>query len=180
MGVSMTVKTALSLIALLALAACSAQSQDAPALPAITMGNGVDNRIEIAGVSREDTGVTIKMSRDGASERSAFRMNATRVTLPSVTTAQPGWVVLHPVKAGVPDGDIVAGYARVEAGRTAPVVIETTYRADAGDSFLVMLHKDANDDGVFDFVFREDGVNVEDIAVFEGNVMVSHILTLPE
>ena len=176
----MSIRTAVSIVAALTLAACSAQSQETDSPPAITMGNGVDNRIEVAGVTREDTGVTITMSRDGASDRSSFRMNSSRVTFPSVTTAQPSWVVLHPVKAGVPDGDIVAGYTRVETGRTAPVVIETTYRADAGDSFLVMLHKDANDDGVFDFVFREDGVNVEDIAVFEGNVMVSHILTLPE
>lgn len=176
----MSVKFIAGVIAALTLAACSAQSQDAGTAPAMTMGNGVDNQIEIDGLTREEAGTTLSMARDGAADPSAFRMNSTRVVLPSVTTAQPSWVVLHPVKAGVPDGDIVAGFVRVDQGRTAPVVIETNYRADAGDSFLVMLHEDANDDGVFDFVFRDDGVNVEDIAVFEGNVMVAHILTLPE
>jgi hypothetical protein len=51
--------------------------------------------------------------------------------------------------------------------------------ADAGAKYLVMLHNDVDADRVFDFVFVEDGINVEDRAVFEGTRMVAHFISLP-
>jgi len=35
-------------------------------------------------------------------------------------------------------------------------------------------------DRVFDFVFVDDGINVEDTAVFEGTHMIAHIIEIPE
>ena len=52
--------------------------------------------------------------------------------------------------------------------------------ADAGRKFLVMLHSDVDNDHVLDFVFVEDGINVEDAAVFEGTRMIAHIFAVPE
>ena len=43
-----------------------------------------------------------------------------------------------------------------------------------------MLHNDVDNDRVFDFVFVEDGINVEDRAVFEGMRMIAHIFEVPE
>ena len=42
-----------------------------------------------------------------------------------------------------------------------------------------MLHSDVDKDRVFDFVFVEDGINVEDSAVFEGTHMIAHIFSVP-
>ena len=51
---------------------------------------------------------------------------------------------------------------------------------EATDKFLVMLHGDVDADKVFDFVFVEDGINVEDTAIFEGTHMIAHIFAVPD
>jgi len=45
--------------------------------------------------------------------------------------------------------------------------------------FQVMLHSDSGEDGIFDFVFVDDGVNVEDRAMFEGNRMIANVFAAP-
>ncbi|MEM9842344.1 MAG: hypothetical protein AAF767_06830, partial [Pseudomonadota bacterium] len=85
----------------------------------------------------------------------------------------------HPVIDGRPDGDMISGFSYVRRGTQQDVVIQIDHPADAGDEFLVMLHTDANEDQVFDFVFVEDGINVEDTAVFEGTQMIAHLIELP-
>ncbi len=56
------------------------------------------------------------------------------------------------------------------------VKINTTSKN--GEHFLVMLHRDVNEDHVFDFVFV-DPPNVLDRAVVEGSKMIARILTSP-
>ena len=52
--------------------------------------------------------------------------------------------------------------------------------ADPGRRFMVMLHSDVDKDRILDFVFVEDGINVEDTAVLEGTTLVGHVFAVPE
>ena len=113
-------------------------------------------------------------------EVTSFRGTTTAITFPEVTIASNGWVVLHPVIDGRPDGDMVSGFTYVGAGTNEDVSIQVDHPADPGDRFLVMLHNDVDNDRVFDFVFVEDGINVEDRAVFEGMRMIAHVFEVPE
>ena len=47
-----------------------------------------------------------------------------------------------------------------------------------GEMFIVMLHRDVNENQAFDFVFV-DAVNVLDKAVFEGRTMIAHAIPAP-
>ena len=109
-----------------------------------------------------------------------MRANTTSISFPKVTIENAGWIVLHPVIDGRPDGDIVSGFAYLNEGQSADVMVKIQHPASAGDKFLVMLHSDVDQDRVFDFVFVEDGINVEDTAVFEGTRMIAHVIALPE
>ena len=48
----------------------------------------------------------------------------------------------------------------------------------AGTPFLIMLHSDVNQDRTFDFVFVDER-NVLDAAVFEGSMMIAHVISAP-
>ncbi len=50
--------------------------------------------------------------------------------------------------------------------------------AETGEMFIVMLHRDLNENGVFDFVFIDDR-NVMDRAVFEGAKLIGHAVPAP-
>ena len=173
----MIFKTALAVIstALLAVTPVGAQ-----ATPKMTMGNGELNAIAIDGVSLVEGGVVFSEVRIDSGEVKSFRGTSTAISIPEVTIEKNGWIVLHPVIDGRPDGDMVSGYTYVPAGTNTDVMIRFDHPAKAGDKFLVMLHSDVNEDRVFDFVFVEDGINVEDAAVFEGMNMIAHIFALPE
>jgi len=173
-------KTALAFV--LASFAFSAQSlaQEEPQAPVLTMGNGEVNSIQAEGLTRQDGVSTFSDVRVGDSNVSTFRANSTAITFPEVMIEKTGWIVLHPVIDGRPNGDMVSGYAYLNAGQNENVTIQIDHPADAGDKFLVMLHGDVDQDRVFDFVFVEDGINVEDTAVFEGNRMIAHMISVPE
>ena len=176
----MTLKTSLTIAMAALFSSLCAMAQDAPAKPQITMGNGEANAITVEGLSRDDTQTTFAEVRiDGGTVKS-FRGTSTAISFPDVTIEKAGWIVLHPVIDGRPDGDMVSGFTYLEAGESENVSIQIDHPADAGDKFLVMLHSDVNEDRVFDFVFVEDGINVEDTAVFEGTHMIAHMITVPE
>ena len=50
---------------------------------------------------------------------------------------------------------------------------------EPGEMFIVMLHRDVNENQVFDFVFVDER-NVLDKAVFEGSKMIAHHFAAPE
>lgn len=176
----MKMKHRLFLALSVALLPTAAFAKEAPAKPQITMGNGAANMIETAGLSRQKVKSAIsRVSVDGA-ELSTMRANATMLTFPKVTIAKAGWIVLHPVIDGRPDGDIVSGFAYLNPGTSENVAVKIQHPTSAGDKFLVMLHRDVDSDRVFDFVFVEDGINVEDTAVFEDSRMIAHLISLPE
>ncbi|MEO0440499.1 MAG: hypothetical protein AAF067_06435 [Pseudomonadota bacterium] len=176
----MNIKGTLSCAISLALLSVTASAQDTPQRAQITMGNGAANAIQVEGLTRQDEETFVSEVRVDGANVSTLRANSTAVTFPDVTIEKPGWLVLHPVIDGRPDGDIVSGFSYLNAGRNTDVDIRIHHPAGAGDKFLVMLHSDVDQDRVFDFVFVEDGINVEDTAVFEGTRMIAHLITLPE
>ncbi|MEM7780652.1 MAG: hypothetical protein AAF697_09705 [Pseudomonadota bacterium] len=152
----------------------------AEAAPQITLGNGEHNAIETQGLTRAEGVTHFSTTRVDGEETSTFRGDSVALTFPQVVIEQPGFLVLHPVMDGRPNGDIVSGFAYLEAGANADVTVRLNTPADAGSKFLVMLHTDIDNDRVLDFVFIEDGINVEDTAVFEGTRMIAHIVTVPQ
>ena len=182
-------KTSAALIVLAAstLSASYASAQDAASdtAPAqsraqITLGNGERNAIDAKGVTREQGVSRYSEVRVDGEAVSSFRGDSVALTFPNVTIERPGFLVLHPVMDGRPNGDVVSGFAYLNAGANEDVTVRLNTPADAGRKFLVMLHNDVDNDRVLDFVFVEDGINVEDRAVFEGTRMVAHIITVPE
>ena len=161
-------------IAALALAG-AAHGEDQAERPQITMGDGERNAIMVDGLTREAGVTQFVETRDDGGEVSLFRGDAVTLSFPEVTIEKPGFLVLHPVMDGRPNGDVVSGFTYLTAGTHENVKLRMDTPADAGRKFLVMLHTDVDDDKTLDFVFVEDGINVEDTAVFEGTHMIAKI-----
>ena len=142
-------------IALLALAGASSAEEPAqPAEgPAFTTGNGKANWIVTEGATRR--GATF-----------SFR---------EVRIDGNGWLVMHPFKDGKPVGDVYVGSTYLKDGDNRDVEITVDSVPKPGDMFIVMLHRDVNEDGLFDFVFVDEH-NVLDRAVFEGAVELGDCL----
>ena len=135
-------------------------AQDAPLAPeppAMTMGNGERNWIIVDGATRD--GQTFEFAE--------------------VHIDGNGWLVMHPFENGKPNGDVVSGSTYVANGTNTDVNISVTEEVAAGDMFIVMLHRDVDEDREFDFVFVGDTGHVEDKAVFEGNKMIGHAYPAP-
>ena len=174
-------KTALALVSAALISAACATAQDTPPPPPqITMGNGALNAIQIECLSRAEGVTQFSEVRVDGGAVSTFRGDSVALTFPEVVIEAPGFLVLHPVMDGRPNGDVVSGFAYLNAGTNENVTIRLDTPADAGRKFLVMLHSDVDNDRVLDFVFVEDGINVEDTAVFEGTHMIAHIFAVPE
>lgn len=90
-------------------------------------GNGERNWIVVDGVTR-----------DGAT-----------LTFSEVRIDGDGWLVVHPWGKG----DVVVGATYVESGTSEDVEITIDPAPAPGDEIFVMLHRDANENGEFDFVF---------------------------
>ena len=136
--------------------AASQTQMDPPAAPEMTLGNGDANWIVVEGASRE---------------------HAT-LTFPEVRIDGNGWLVMHPFKDGKPVGDIYVGHSYIEDGDNQNVEITVDPEPAPGDMFIVMLHRDVNENQEFDFVFV-DAINVLDKAVFEGSMMIAHAIAAP-
>jgi hypothetical protein len=176
----MMTKSATACLAGALLCAACATAQDAPAAPQITMGDGEANMIEMEGLTRAHGVTTFSGIRVDDSDVTSFRADSTAITFPKVVIETTGFLVLHPVIDGRPNGDMVSGFSYLEQGQNEDVTIRIDHPANPGDRFLVMLHKDVDQDRVLDFVFVEDGINVEDTAVFEGTHMIAHVFAVPE
>ena len=172
-------RTALAIIAAVTMSSASTLAQEASEVPQITMGNGEANFIQMEGLTRAEGITHFSEVRVNNGDVSTFRGDSVAINFPEVVIDQPGFIVLHPVMDGRPNGDVVAGFSYMNAGKNEDVTIQLNTPADAGRKFLVMLHNDVDNDRVLDFVFVEDGINVEDAAVFEGTHMIAHIFTVP-
>jgi len=176
----MNLSCPLSFAVSLAFLSSPLSAQETTEKPQITLGNGASNAIQIEGITRQNEKSVVSEVRIDSAASSIMRANTTSISFPKVTIEKAGWIVLHPVIDGRPDGDIVSGFAYLNEGQSADVTVKIQHPASAGDKFLVMLHSDVDQDRVFDFVFVEDGINVEDTAVFEGTRMIAHVIALPE
>ncbi|MEL6688228.1 MAG: hypothetical protein AAFP97_11495 [Pseudomonadota bacterium] len=173
-------KLAVSLISISFVSSVSAMAQDTATTPQITMGNGKANSIQMEGLTRAESVTHFSEVRIDSGTVSTFRGDSVALNFPKVTIEKPGFIVLHPVMDGRPNGDVVSGFTYLNARTNHDVTVRLDTPADAGRKFLVMLHTDVDNDRVLDFVFIEDGINVEDTAVFEGTHMIAHIFAVPE
>jgi hypothetical protein len=176
---AMISKAALAIACTVLLSTGITSAQDAAPTPKMTMGNGEANAIQIEGMTLAEGRTVFSEVRVDGDMVKAFRGTSAALTFPEVTIEKNGWIVLHPVIDGRPDGDMVSGFTYVPAGTHEDVTIPFNHPAVAGDKFLVMLHSDVDEDRVFDFVFVEDGINVEDTAVFEVMNMIAHVFAVP-
>ena len=128
----------------------------AEAKPAVTMGNGEANWIVTDGATR----------------------NGATFTFSKVKIDGNGWLVMHPFKDGKPVGEIYVGATYLADGESGDVEITVEPEPAAGEMFIVMLHRDVNENKEFDFVFVDER-NVLDKAVFEGSVMIGHAIPAP-
>ena len=153
-----TLGLALTLLTLAGLQTSSSAEPSAPAeAPALTTGNGEANWI-----------VTEGATRDGAT----FSFREVRID-------GNGWLVMHPFKDGKPVGDVYVGATYLEDGENRDVAITVDSVPEPGEMFIVMLHRDVNENQVFDFVFVDER-NVVDKAVFEGAKLIAHRVAAPE
>jgi len=156
----------------------AANAQEASEAPSMTLGNGEANWIKVDDVTRSADSTYTEQRI--TTERSAVRRgDGTTLTFSEVHIDGDGWLVIHPFIDGKPNGDYVAGYTFVESGTSKDVSVTINPAPESGTMYIVMLHSDSNSDGIFDFVFVDDGVNVEDRAVFEGSRMIAHIFAVP-
>ena len=150
-------------LSLLLLGACASEeatpeaaAEAKPARPQITMGNGEANWIVVDGMTRE--GATFRFSE--------------------VVIDGNGWLVMHPFEDGKPNGKVYVGATYLGSGSSKDVSITVEPAPEKGDMFIVMLHRDVNENQEFDFVFVDE-FNVLDKAVFEGTTMVAHAVAAP-
>jgi hypothetical protein len=127
-----------------------------PDKSAFSMGNGTKNWIDVAGVTR----------------------NGSVLSFPEVQIDGNGWLVVHPFENGAPNGDKYVGKTYVENGKNTDVDIEVIKGLTEGEMFIVMLHRDLNENKELDFIFIDD-TNVMDRAVFEGPRMIGHAIPAP-
>lgn len=125
-------------------------------LAQMSIGNGENNSIKIE-----------SMKRDGNT-----------LTIDEITIDGDGWLVIHPFENGAPNGDRVVGRQFLKSGVNRNVSIEVYKGLESGEMMIVMLHRDSNDNGEFDFIFV-DAQNVMDRAVFEGSTMIGHAVPAP-
>jgi len=132
------------------------EAEAATTAPQISLGNGQANWIIVEGASRTDATPTFR----------------------EVHIDGNGWLVMHPFKDGKPVGDIYVGHTNVSAGDNQNVEITVDPAPSTGDMFIVMLHRDVNENQEFDFVFVDE-VNVLDKAVLEGRTLIAHEISAP-
>jgi hypothetical protein len=129
---------------------------EAPAAEKISLANGKKNWIIVDGVTPYDKTLTFaEVHIDGN-----------------------GWLVMHPFEGGKPNGDKYVAASYVQSASNKNVETKVHKGVETGDMFIVMLHRDVNQNKVLDFVFTSD-TGVMDEAVFEGSTMVAHVVSAP-
>ncbi|WP_306250489.1 hypothetical protein [Parvularcula sp. IMCC14364] len=144
------------------LSACTSISESvtvaepSPTRAEITMGDGSDNWIKTKGATR----------------------NGSTFIFPEVKIDGNGWLVMHPFTDGKPNGKIYVGHTYIKDGLNTNISISVDPEPVSGEMFIVMLHRDVEEDRIFDFVFVDE-YHVEDRAVFEGTKMIAHAYQAP-
>ena len=122
----------------------------------ISMGNGEKNWITVEDVTRDQSTLTFsEVQIDGN-----------------------GWLVIHPFEDGAPNGDKYVALTYLEDGQNLKVSIHVQKGLVSGEMFIVMLHRDVNENKVLDFVFV-DQHNVLCHAVVVGKTSSGHAISAP-
>jgi hypothetical protein len=133
-----------------------ATAEDTPQMQ-MTTGNGEKNWIMTNGVVRQGSTFTFgQVEIDGN-----------------------GWLVIHQIVDGKPVGEKYLGATYLESGKVKDVAVTVDYEPKEGEAFVVMLHRDVNENKTFDFVFVDGGPHVVDKAVFEGDKMIALTFAAP-
>ena len=117
------------------------------------MGNGEKNQIDVAGVARDNS----------------------VLSFPRINIDGKGWLVIHPFKDGVPNGDKYVGKTYLQNCKNKNVDIDVFRGLEQGEMFIVMLHRDLNEKKELGVIFIDD-TNVTDPAVIKGNRMIGHAI----
>ena len=125
-------------------------------LPRITFGNGKANSITVEGATRE-----------GAT----FRFREVRID-------GNGWLVMHPYQGDEPNLEIHVGHTYLSTGTRSDVEVTVEPEPKAGDMFLVMLHRDVNENQEFDFSLVGER-DVTDKAQAEGSMIIAVPVSAP-
>ena len=104
--------------------------------------------------------------------------NGSVLTFKEVHIDGNGWLVIHPFENGKPNGDKYVAYTYLASGKNSDVDIDVLKGLATGEQFIVMLHRDVNENRVLDFIFVDER-NVMDTAVFEGSKMIGHVMAAP-
>ena len=134
----------------------SSEVTGAEAPAPFSMGNGEQNWIKTESATRQGNTLTFR----------------------EVHIDGNGWLVMHPFEDGAPNGDKYVAATYLESGTNEDVDIEVYKGVKTGEMFIVMLHRDLNENRIFDFVFVDEQ-NVMDRAVFEGPRMIGHAIPAP-
>ena len=124
--------------------------------PQITLGNGEKNWIIVDDATR--TGSTLTFSE--------VQINGN------------GWLVMHPFEDGKPNGDKYVAATYLNDGQNKDVAIKVHKGIETGEMFIIMMHRDINENKTLDFVFVNE-TEVMDKAVFEGSKMIAHVIPSP-
>ena len=73
------------------------------------------------------------------------------VLVSQVMMPEDGFVVIHSVQDGKPMAPQSIGHTAVKAGENNDVRVELDYAPQAGEDFVVMLHKDTGQMGTYEF-----------------------------
>jgi len=131
-----------------------ARHTQTPSPSDVSLGNGEENRIQLNGITR----------------------NGPSLIVPEVMAEADSFLVLHPFADGAPVQTDYIGATFVPAGTQTNVAIRLDNTPDDGAPFIIMLHRDVNRDGAFQF---GDGVTVADAPVFEGSTLIAMPMQVP-
>jgi hypothetical protein len=146
----------LSSLAIITSATAEQAYGEAKEAPKITLGNGEKNWSVVEDLKRDESTLTFsEVNIDGN-----------------------GWLVMHPFEDGKPNGDKYIAATYLASGKSENVEIKVHKGLDSGEMFIVMMHRDLNENKVLDFVFVND-TEVMDKAVFEGSKMIAHAIPAP-
>ena len=129
------------------------------------------------GLSVTAVGAQISMTPSVTVEDQAVDDGANTVTIASVTSDGPGWIVIHADSDGSP-GPVI-GHEAVADGENTPVVV-TIDPEELTPTLWAMLHVDAGEEGIYEFPGDDVPARVDGTIVMSSFDVTSAALTADE
>lgn len=128
----------------------------------------MDQPAEQAGEAMQDQAMEGEMQ--AMVDASGTTSEGNTITVPSVTLPQSGFVVVHAMLDGQPVVPASIGHTAVEAGTTENVSVDLSYAPESGESYMVMLHADTNNNGEYEF--GEGSTDVDTPVMMNGEIVI--------